>query len=303
MVGVGTETYTVGSIIDRLYLSYLTPPGAQDPMCQLAASVTLPTQQTIVLGSFVVPEDSALVRMGSLIEIDQEVMRITGWDADTSTATVDRGVYSTVATTHLTPKMVHFPQFPRSTVFEAVADNILTLHPSLFTISTVLLNPAGYKVYRLNDNLAVDVKEVWPDGETQNVDLHAKVVDYHEAAGGRALLTNQYTGNVWARLVRRMGKATSEDDTLTEVGMDERWVNVVMAGAAADVMAGRDIPAAQTEWVKSVLEAENIRVGTRMSIAGGLRQYRAILLREARKEMKAEYRTSVHMRKAKAQFT
>lgn len=303
MVGVSTETPTVGSIIDRLYLSYLTPPNAQDPMAQLAASVTLPTQQTIVFGQFVVPEDSALVRMGSLIEIDQEIMRIQSWDAETSTASVERGVYSTFATTHLTPKMIHFPQFPRSTVFEAVADNILTLHPSLFTIKTTLLNPAGFKVYRLNDDLAIDVKEVWPDEEWSNVELHAKVVDYHEQAGGRALLTNQYTGNVWARIVRRMGKATSEDDTLVELGMDDRWVNIVMAGAAADIMAGRDIPAAQTEWIKSVLEAETIRVGTRMSIAGGLRQYRALLLKEARKEMKAEYRTSVHMRKASAQFT
>ncbi len=93
-----------------------------------------------------------------------------------------------------------------------------------------------------------------------------------------------------------MAKATSEDDTLTDLGLDERWVNIVMTGAAADLMTGKDIPASRTEWVKSVLEAENIRVGTRMSIAGGLRQYRNMLLDDASKEMKAEYGPKIRMR-------
>jgi len=47
-----------------------------------------------------------------------------------------------------------------------------------------------------------------------------------------------------------------------------------------------------------VLEAENIRVGTRMSIAGGLRQYRNMLIDDFAKEMRAEYKPKVRMREA-----
>ena len=93
-----------------------------------------------------------------------------------------------------------------------------------------------------------------------------------------------------------MGKAVEESDVLADLGLDERWSTIVLIGAAADLLVGRDVPAAQTEWVKSVLEAENIRVGTRMSISGGLRQYHGLLLKAAMKEMKAEYRPTVRMR-------
>jgi hypothetical protein len=71
-----------------------------------------------------------------------------------------------------------------------------------------------------------------------------------------------------------------------------------MIGAAASLFAGRDIPASHTEWIAATLEAENIRVGTRLSIAGGLRQYRNMLLTDAQREMKAEdsQKIKVHMR-------
>ncbi len=101
---------------------------------------------------------------------------------------------------------------------------------------------------------------------------------------------------MWFRYRRRMGKAKAETDELTALGMDERWANIVLTGAAADLLVGRDLTASQTEWVKSVLEAETIRVGTRMSIGGGLRQYRNNLLNEAAKEMRAEYKPKVRMR-------
>ena len=94
-----------------------------------------------------------------------------------------------------------------------------------------------------------------------------------------------------------MGSATAESDVIADLGVDERWVNIVMIGAAATLFAGRDIPAANTEWVSATLEAENIRVGSRLSIAGGLRQYRNQLLSDASKEMKAEdsQKVKVHM--------
>ncbi|GAG30296.1 unnamed protein product, partial [marine sediment metagenome] len=123
----------------------------------------------------------------------------------------------------------------------------------------------------------------------------------HPLAGGRAFIVDsRQSGAMWFRWRRRMNKPTAETDTLEELGVDERWVSIVMAGTAADLMAGRDIPASETEWIKSVLEAENIRVGARMSIAGGLRQYRNMLLTDAMKEMKAEYRPKIHMRQVGA---
>ncbi len=100
-----------------------------------------------------------------------------------------------------------------------------------------------------------------------------------------------------------MGVPTSESDRLEDLGVDPRWAQIVVVGAAADLLVGRDVPQARTEWVQAVLEAENIRVGSRMSIAGGLRQYRNMLIQDAQAEMKAEYRPRVNIRTAINQVT
>jgi hypothetical protein len=128
--------------------------------------------------------------------------------------------------------------------------------------------------------------------------VEGRIVSYHPLTGARALLTGGNSGVIWMRYRKRMGVAESEADVLADLGVEDSWINIVMMGAAATLMAGRDVPASQTEWIAATLEAENISVGTRMSIAGGLRQYRNILLNDASAEMKAEdsQKVKVHMK-------
>lgn len=303
--GPNTTSYTVGSIMDRLFVTYLTPPDAQYVQARLASNVSTAGQTSVTIGSYTIPEDEALMRQGSLLEFSHELMRVVSYDPSSKVAVVERRAYGTNGDTYSTPFLINLnPPYPRASVFEAVADNILNLFPTLFTVRTMNLSSSGIRVFNIPDDLAVSPVSVWPD-ETANTDLdiHGEIVEYHPEAGGRALVTNHGAGSVWLRYQRRMGKATSESDTLESLGMDERWTSIVMAGAAADLMAGRDISASHAEWVKNVLEAENIRVGTRMSIAGGLRQYRGILLNDAKKEMRGEYGRRVRMRRADAALT
>lgn len=297
-IGAGTIQYTVASIIERMYQSYLTPPDDQGAQVALGADITDTTVSTITLGGFTIPEDEALLRQGSIVEVEQELLRVVSYDDIAGTIDVTRGAYGTVKSTHATPLLMSLnPPYTRASVFEAVADNIITLYPSLFTTSQEYISTVSAGVFPMGDDLAVEVLSAWGDGWTGSTDIHAEIVDFHQLTGGRSVITNQATaGSLWFRYRRRMAKATSEDETLAELGLDERWVNIVMAGAAGDLLVGRDVPAAHTEWVKNVLEAENIRVGTRMSIAGGLRQYRNMLLNDAMKEMKAEYKPKIRMR-------
>ncbi len=297
-IGAGTIQYTVASIIERMYQSYLTPPDDQGAQVALGADITDTTVSTITLGGFTIPEDEALLRQGSIVEVEQELLRVVSYDDIAGTIDVTRGAYGTVKSTHATPLLMSLnPPYTRASVFEAVADNIITLYPSLFTTSQEYISTVSAGVFPMGDDLAVEVLSAWGDGWTGSTDIHAEIVDFHQLTGGRSVITNQATaGSLWFRYRRRMAKATSESETLAELGLDERWVNIVMAGAAGDLLVGRDVPAVHTEWVKNVLEAENIRVGTRMSIAGGLRQYRNMLLNDAMKEMKAEYKPKIRMR-------
>ena len=304
-VGAGTTEYTVGSIMDRLFQTYLTPPDAQYAQVRLGANVTSTDSGTILLGGFTIPEDEALLRQGSILELDEELVRVVSYNDVTATVTVTRGEYGTVPTTHDVPLLINLnPPYTRASVFEAVSDNIITLYPSLYTAEHQYISAVTSGIYPINDELAVEMLTAWADGWTGSTDIQGEIVDFHQLTGGRAIITNHPTGgSLWFRYRRRMGKAKSESDELVELGVDPRWVNIVMAGAAADLMAGKDIPASQTEWVKSVLEATNIPVGTRMSIAGGLRQYRNMLLTDAMREMKAEYRPKVRMRNPMKQIT
>ena len=294
-VGASTEDMTVADIIERLYLQWLTPPEGQDIQFTLGGDITDAVQQTVSVGLFDIPEDEALLRQGSLFQVDQEVMRVLTYDPVNQQVDVTRGEYGTVAVAHLTPRLVQMnPLFPRPLVFEAVADNIIQLYPKLYTATSANLVPVNGMVAPI-EVTAVEVLEIWEGDFASTTDVKARIVDFHPAVGGRAIILNRDIGSFWARYKRRMAKATDETQVITDLGVDERWVNIVMAGAAADLMAGRDIDASHTEWVKSVLEAETIRVGTRMSIGAGLRQYRGMLLSDAAQEMDAEYDVTVQM--------
>jgi hypothetical protein len=183
-------------------------------------------------------------------------------------------------------------------LFQAVADNIMQLYPRLYTVTAENLVEVSGGVSGTDDDLAVEIVSVWHGDFEQGPEVNAKIVDYHPAVGGRAVLASIPQGSIWVRYRRRMGNATSELDELGALGVDDRWVGILMVGAAADLFAGRDLPMSQVEWVSAVLQAENIEVGTRADLAVGLARYRELLIGRAEKEMAAEYKLNVHMNDA-----
>ena len=292
---------TVGAVIDRLFLQTLTPPDAQPPLVPLAGDISA-SDTTLSIGTFAVPEDSALFRQGVLLDVGLESMRVTSYSLGASTMEVERGIYSTTKIAHeLGDPIIMSPVFARSTVFQSVADSITTLYPSLASTDTEQFVGVGNGIFPIMNDLAVEVIEIWDGGMAEDlIPVEGRFVSFHPLVGGRALLAETSSGIVWCRYRRRMGVATAETDLIDDLGVDDRWVNIILAGAAADLMSGKDVPATHTEWVSATLEAENIKVGTRMSIAGGLRQYRNILIEDAAKEMIAEdsQNIKVHMNSA-----
>ena len=291
---------TVRDVIERLYRTYLTPPDYQ-PATTFMATPTTADHGDITwnLGEFSVPEDENLVRQGSILEVNQELAIIRAYDEQSNTVFVERGVYGTPVEAHATGDAVILnTPFSRYSAFQAVADNIMQLYPRLYTVTAENLVEVTNGVSGTDDDLAVEVVSVWQGSFDLGPDINAKIVDYHPAVGGRAVLASIPQGNIWVRYRRRMGNATSELDLLGDLGVDERWVGIIMVGAAADLFAGRDLPMSQVEWVSAVLQAETIQVGTRADLAVGLARYRELLIGRAEKEMDAEYKLSVHMNDA-----
>ncbi len=288
---------TVGAIVDRLLRTYLYPPDAR-PTQAFVSTQQLIAATALVLKNFVVPEDEDLMAAGVVVEVGSELQQVTAYDPLTLTATVIRSFMGTTAIQHeVDDPVILSPSFPRLSVVQAISDNIITLYPKLYTVTTGSVVSIAAGISALDDPLAVEVVECWEDGFSSSTDMDARIVDYHPSTGGRALITNLRSGHVWVRYRRRFGDAEDDETmTLEDLGMEERWVNIVMIGAAADLFAGRDLTASQTRWVGAVLEAESIPVGTRSQLARQLVQYRDHLLTQAQKEMRAEYRAKVHMR-------
>lgn len=287
---------TLGKAIDRLYLQTLNPPDHQPAIVHIGETIDTSTQ-SFSLGSFAVPEDEALLRQGILLENGLELMRVTAYSVSGGVV-VRRGAMSTTPQAATAgDELVISPSYPRSVVFDAMADNIIQLYPKLASTNTVeLVRVSSSGVFPMRDPLAVEIIEAWEGGMAVDLaPVDARIVSTHPLTDGRAVLATSIGGVIWVRYRRRMGVATSETDELSDLGVDDRWVNILLAGAAADVLSGRDIPASQSEFIRATLEAENIRVGTRTTIAGGLARYRDLLIERAMNEMKAEDSQKIRM--------
>ena len=62
-----------------------------------------------------------------------------------------------------------------------------------------------------------------------------------------------------------------------------------MAGVAAHMLSGRDIPSATADYITDQLAVATYPVGASSNIRNGLLSYQATLLEQAKKDLKARY--------------
>ena len=66
-----------------------------------------------------------------------------------------------------------------------------------------------------------------------------------------------------------------------------------MAGVAAQMMSGRDIPSATSQYITEQMSISGYPIGSSNSIRNSLLQYQQLLLNQARKYLRAKYPESV----------
>lgn len=283
----------VGQLVDATFRLWLEPPDFQPALAFL--DVAIDTDDTaLVLGTFALPEDEQLLRVGLVIEIGAELMRVVGYDPASGILTVHRGELGTASSAHaqLAPVKLS-PPYPRVDVLNAVSHNIVTLSPQLFTVNVIPVSEAEPGVAVVDDPLAVLAISIERESRVLVPANGCRIVDHHPSTGTRSLIMPHGLGEVWLRYKRRMAPATSEASTLVSLGMEPMWAPAVIAGAAGDMIVGRDVGRAQTEWVSQILEAEGVRFGQRQQIGFGLLQYRQLKIDEYSREMTQEYPETV----------
>ena len=127
----------VSTLVDRIYRDFLNKPDDLSAFSRLEGAINNSVTSLTYENNLFSAEEENLLGNGALIEIDQELMLVTSANTSTRTLTVSRGYAGTDAASHADEVNLYVnPTFPRKSVFDALADNIERLYPSLYNVTT-----------------------------------------------------------------------------------------------------------------------------------------------------------------------
>ena len=322
----------IAGVVDRVYREYLEPMDDLQPYSLLTSGLTDSATTVSFNGDLLTQEEEDIMEAGSIIEIGQELMLCKTLDAVQDQVEVVRGVRGTTATTHTAGDTIKIaPPFPRKVVFDAVCDQIKNLYPTLFAVEIKShTSKVGYiPLSGTNDNYLVaritaisqmtdfsagsdETGIIYQGVAVELVDL-PNPFTYTDADGNSQTIT--YTNNgpnnvkavqiygidtghtVFVTYKKKFVEPTAEDNTLAEIGLENEYEPIIMAGVAAQMMAGRDIPTATSDYISDQLSTSNFPVDSATRIRNSLLAYQRALLQQARKDLRARYPEAVSINK------
>jgi len=319
---------TIGDLVDRTYREYLEPMDDIVSYTTLTTGVDSSATSIEFEGNLLSVEEEDALDAGAIIEIDQELMICTALNTVTNTITVTRGARGTTAASHTAGDLIKIaPPFPRKNVFDAVCDQIKNLYPTLFAVETKTVTAAvGYELLGdhgsdqdNNNYLVAPLKAI-----SQYTDFSAgsdstgiryqgvsvELIDlpnpftYVDSDG--VSRTKTYTTGpnvvhaiqtynilqghtVYVTFKKKFIDPTAETDTLTTIGLEDEYEPIIMAGVAAQLMSGRDIPTATTDYITDQLATQSFPVDSATRIRNSLLSYQRALIQQARKDLRARY--------------
>ena len=322
----------IAGLVDRVYREYLEPMDDLTSYTTLATEVNTSATSIVFDGDLLTQEEEDAMDAGTIIECEQELMRCTALDTVNNTVTVVRGVLGTTAATHVVGKVIKIaPVFPRKNVFDAVCDQIKNLYPTLFAVETKsITSKVGYIPLdgSTDNHLIAPIKAIsqytdFSAGSDETGTVFAGVavelVDlpnpftYTDADGVSQTITYSNNGpnnvkavqvynvnaghTVFVSFKKKFVTPTSESDTLSTVGLEDEYEPIIMAGVAAQLIAGRDIPTATADYITDQMGTSNFPVNSATSIRNSLLQYQRALVQQARKDLRARYPEPVTVNK------
>ena len=296
---------TIENLIDRTFREYLEP--MEDMVSYTVLSGALSTSDTSVgfNGDLLSIEEEDALDAGTIIEIGQELMICTELNAVTNSITVTRAARGTTATTHDAGDVIKItPQFPRVNVFNAVKDQIENLYPTLYAVETQTISSAvGYVALEgADDNRivaplkAVSQYQELDAGNQTTVQFRGVAMELIDvptsvtASGKVVQFSGVSTGvNVHCTFKKKFGEVSLESTTLADIGLETEYEPIIMAGVAAQMIEGKDIPTYTADYITDQMATTNYPVNSSSNIRNSLLQYQQVLINQARKDLRARY--------------
>ena len=314
---------TIGNLIDRVYREYLEQPDNVESYSYLTSGISDSDTSLSYDGNLFSVEEEDALDAGALIEVGRELMYTTALNAVTNTITVKRGQRGTTAAAHSANALIKIaPTFPRQSVFDAIKDQVENLYPTIYAIETKTVTAkTGINVLSgSTDNyLVAPVKAIsqytdFDAGQDQTTSqfrgVSVELVDlpnpftYTDDAGASQTVT--YTSGpsqvkaiqnygitsgktMYITFKKKFVVITAETDTLATIGLETEYEPIIMAGVAAQVVAGKDINKIDSAYITEQLNIANVPVGSSNTIRNALLQYQQLLLQQARKDLRARF--------------
>ena len=324
---------TIGDLVDRTFREYLEPMDDIVSYTTLTGAVDSSATSIAYNGDLLSVEEEDALDAGAIIEIGQELMICTDLNAVTNTITVTRAARGTTAATHTAGDLIKIaPPFPRKVVFDAVKDQINNLFPTLFAVETQSVQSSnGYTLLGTYDspgtnNYLVSVLKaisqftdfsagsdqtgvVFNSVSVQMIQLPNPFTYVDDTATERTITYTSGPNYVnalqfynidqghtcYVTFKKKFIEPTAETDTLATIGLEDEYEPIIMAGVAAQMMSGRDIPTATADYITDQLAVSNFPVGSANSIRNSLLQYQQLLITQARKYLRAKYPEAVEI--------
>ena len=302
----------IKGLIDRTYREYLEPMEDMVSYTVLSGAISASDTSVGFNGDLLSTEEEDALDAGTIIEVGQELMICTDLNAVTNSITVTRGARGTTATTHDAGDVLKItPSFPRVNVFNAVKDQIENLYPTLYAVETqTIASAAGYVALTGSDDdrivaplAAVSQYQSLASGSETTVQFRGVAMELIDVpttvtASGKVV---QFSGisngvNVHCTFKKKFGEVKDydadgdvEDTTLAEIGLETEYEPIIMAGVAAQMIAGKDIPSYTADYISEQMQVANFPVNSSTSIRNSLLQYQQVLINQARKDLRARY--------------
>ena len=325
---------TIGNLVDRVFREYLEPADSVESYSYLTGGIS-DSDTTIGYANdmFSVEEEDSL-DAGCIIEVGQELMFSTALNTVTNEITVTRGARGTTAAAHSAGDLIKItPAFPRKNVFDAVSDQIKNLYPTLFAVETLELTAStGYKLlgthgtdgdsynYFVAPLKAISQYTDWQSGSDQTglkyngvaiemIDLPNPFTYTDDTStertktyttGPDVVHAVQFVGisaghTVFVTFKKKFIAPTAETTTLSSIGLETEYEPIVMAGAAAQMLVGKDIKQVDARYITEQMATQNYPVGSSNTISSSLLRYQQLLIQQARSNLRSKYPEPVQL--------
>ena len=284
----------VSTLVDRIYRDFLNKPDDLSAFSRLDGAINSSVTSVTYESGLFSSEEENLLGSGALIEINQEIMLVTAANTSTRTLTVARGYAGTTAAAHSDKDNIFVnPTFPRKSVFDAVADNIVRLYPSLYNVTNTTVT--ANSTYQEVPASTVEVMTSYVQNSTGSQYTTAGIEllrDFPPSSTNAAVqFYNTSNGKTVYLVVKRkfVMPSAETDDLSTACLLQDEYHQIVMVGAVADIIGARDIDASTQEFITEKLAAESYPVGSGERLRNALLRLRSLLIDEARGNLRSLY--------------